>query len=85
MSLFLADEWLELEATLGYRPRMSGRTVIDIRNAVNLMTKNRPGSAQESQTLNIYDTTINGPHEIKVRVYEPRESTEKLGQDVALL
>lgn len=50
MPVHLADEWLEFEASIGYRPRMTGQSVLEIRDAVTLMTK-KPN--QDTPGLNI--------------------------------
>ncbi|KAH6967581.1 alpha/beta hydrolase fold-domain-containing protein [Ilyonectria sp. MPI-CAGE-AT-0026] len=84
MPVHLADEWLKLEAALGYRPQMSGETVLHIRDGVRLMTKRPQANTRHNPDLLVYDTVIESPHHIKVRVYEPKGRADNLVQDVAL-
>ncbi|KAK0390001.1 hypothetical protein NLU13_3574 [Sarocladium strictum] len=85
MPVQLADEWKAFEAAIGHRPQMSGANVLEIRHASRQMIKaSKAAAAQNTYPLNVYDTTIEGPHSIKVRVYEPTESGDAGSHDVGL-
>ncbi|KAJ3548548.1 hypothetical protein NM208_g958 [Fusarium decemcellulare] len=82
MPVHLADEWLAFEASIGCRPRMTGKSVLEIRNAVARMTK-KP--TKDTPGLKIHESVIDdSPHGIKVRIYEPLGQANILSPDVAL-
>ncbi|KAL2186602.1 alpha/beta-hydrolase [Thermothelomyces heterothallicus CBS 203.75] len=76
--MYLSEEWLAYERKLGFRPVIIG-TAQEIRTAYNSLAQTIGEQLPpHDPTLTIRDQTVSAEgHQVAVRIYKPREATER--------